>query len=379
MSMLMFLPWCPIDKSYEVGEIIISPFNRLEELAKLNNSDHVIVNTFFNTYRDISGEPINKAAIVGYKGKSWLDELEDGEFEEAYELVALACFCSLAKREYFTSGPYSNSDCFQMYVHRFKSRDFTAIRMKRRNGITLSGWSVNKIKLSIPIHCHSIHKVSIDDNLLQSLIEYRSSRDSKWRYWQNAILCFNQANTDSDRFRYQVEWVLLSSAIEHVLGAKPKSKDVAKEFVKVMVPNKPIPVNQSSRRSNQWTKEDQSLRYEWMKEFYSIRGDFAHGKLISQKPSQWSPLEHLVLASIAFPLVVKILLSKDGKYNLTIDDQAQINCFEKLADTSSFLDHPSDARSSLESYWNRCIWKFKEDQQIKNAVQLLNKFRENTE
>ena len=90
-----------------------------------------------------------------------------------------------------------------------------------------------------------------------------------------------------------------------------------------------------------------------MREFYRIRGDFAHGKLTTQQPMNWKPLEHLVLGAIAFPLVVKSLLQKTGRYALTTDDQVQINMFEAFADTTDFLRPPADQKGSLDSHWQR--------------------------
>lgn len=166
-------------------------------------------------------------------------------------------------------------------------------------------------------------------------------------------MCFNQANTDSDNIRYQVEWVLLSSAFEHILGAKSKDKDVATRFSAAMVPDEPMLVSIASRRSETWLNNGQALRHEWMREFYWIRGDFAHGKLNTQQPTVWNTLEHLVLATIAFPLVVRCLLRKARVYNLTDDDRAQIEAFEKLANTADFLKPPPDQKNSLDSHWSR--------------------------
>jgi hypothetical protein len=130
---------------------------------------------------------------------------------------------------------------------------------------------------------------------------------------------------------------------------------VAAKFAQAMVPKVSLLTSNANRRSNKWTDNRQSLRYEWMREFYRIRGDFAHGKLNTRQSAMWEPLEHLVLATIAFPLLVKSLLSKDNKYTLTNDDGAQINCFEQFADTDNFLTAPPNQQGSLDSHWRRLL------------------------
>ena len=69
----------------------------------------------------------------------------------------------------------------------------------------------------------------------------------------------------------------------------------------------------------------------------------------------WRAYEHLLLATVAFALVVKCFLNKAGKYQLTEDDNAQIDCFESLADTPEFFTPPDDAESSWDSKWARLL------------------------
>jgi hypothetical protein len=65
--------------------------------------------------------------------------------------------------------------------------------------------------------------------------------------------------------------------------------------------------------------------------------------------------EHLMLATIAFPLVVKSLLVKAGTYQFTEDDRLQIDCVEALANTLDFFVPPPDAQSSWDSVWGRLL------------------------
>jgi hypothetical protein len=46
---------------------------------------------------------------------------------------------------------------------------------------------------------------SLDQRLLDGLVASAGLGRPEWNRWQNALSCFNQANTDSDSFRHQVE------------------------------------------------------------------------------------------------------------------------------------------------------------------------------
>src|SRR6266545_2571035 len=98
MSMVSFMPWCRIEKAYDVGEVKILPFERHKPIEGIDEAAQSRVNTILATYKTIEGKPIDGAAIVQYAAKSAIDDLTEEERETIHELVALACFCGLAKR-----------------------------------------------------------------------------------------------------------------------------------------------------------------------------------------------------------------------------------------------------------------------------------------
>ena len=357
MSMLMFLPWCPIEERHELGPIAILPFRRHETIEELPEAAQCHVNGILAMYKNTEGRPVARAGLVSYREKSPISGLTDDEIDVAQEFVALACFSGLAHREYFnTLGAYCNSDSFRFTIQKFDKADFTTLVTRRREGRTLNALPMDEVAITIPVHCGSIQTVSLDRELLQALVVRRTDADADdWARWQNAIASFNQANTDSDTVSHQVEWVHLCGAFEHLLGAKPNAKDVAQRFSDAMEPAEDLPASSATRRSDRWQRVDRPLRYEWMREFYRIRGDFAHGTPDTRQPVVWKPLEHLVLASTAFPLLVRTLLANEGTYTPTHEDQAQIDCFEKFADTPDCLKPPDDQRGSIDSHWGRLV------------------------
>lgn len=354
MSMLLFMPWCRIDRRYTVDRLQILPLDHLQEIEGLHDADQVRVKAVMAMYKTIEGRPVDKAAIVRYDDRSPIDELPQDDIENVFELASLACFSGLALRNYFDPlGPYCNSDCFILYGQRFETTEFAALTTRRREGKHMSVWSVDRLWITVPIHCQLVREVKLDNSLLVALPKQRAEDPVTWVRWQNAISCFNQANTDGESVRFQVEWVLLVSAFQHLMNAESKAKDVAVKFSESVVPSEELLVRDAARRSKDWTDDGKSIRYEWMREFYRIRGDFAHGKLDLSQPAVWNPIEHLVLASIAFPLLVRSLLRNSGHYELTEEDQIQIDSFEAFANTADFLNPPPGQQNSLETHWGR--------------------------
>ena len=67
-----------------------------------------------------------------------------------------------------------------------------------------------------------------------------------------------------------------------------------------------------------------------MKELYEARNSYVHHRLISGRSSNWTAWQHVIAASFAFPLTVKLLLAAEGHYALSVDDEVSCSIFEQL-------------------------------------------------
>jgi hypothetical protein len=354
--MLPFLPWCRLDRAYSVGDITITPYRGSVEGA--DSAVQKQIARVLATYRTIEGRPVDHAAVVRYSDKPFGADVTADEADGIYDWIQLACFAGLAGRQFLTPEAQCNSDVFQLYMQRFKEGDFDVVtlRTRRRDGHTWAAWPLDLVASTVPSHVSPVRSVSLDQRLLDGLVAYVRSGSSDWDAWQNALSCFNQGNTDSSAFRHQVEWGLLASAFERLLDAEPRAEDVADKFANAVVPTKPLLTAQAKRRIDRWKDPAVSVRYEWLKEFYRVRGDFSHGNFRSRQPMAWpNPLEHLTLAAIAFPLLVRCLLQRAGAYALSRDDRVNIETFEPFADQPTFLAPPPDSRGSLDTWWTR-MW-----------------------
>lgn len=373
VNAVYFMPWCPLGKECVVGEIRLVPFDRTAKNEQFDRAELRRVFSILSSYRDLKGQPKRELTLVRYQDKPIFSEMSSDEFEIARELLELVCFSALSNRTYLSFGEYCNSSNFIFYGQRFSldSEDsgYAAIISRRRDGQRSDLRSFSNTVFSIPVQANRADPVAIDEQFLESLIAFRETGDGKnWSRWQNAIECFNLANTDADNVSYQVEWTLLCGAFERLLEADSKAADVASKFSHIFRPINPLAVSEATRKSERWRDPNNPLRLEWMREFYSVRGDFAHGKLRTGQPLAWHPKEHLLLATIAFPLVVKYILANAGKYGLTRNDKAEINAFECLAD-SPFLTEPSDSKGSMDSWWVRCLQEAKRKERVQRAAE----------
>ena len=67
-----------------------------------------------------------------------------------------------------------------------------------------------------------------------------------------------------------------------------------------------------------------------MEELYDLRSKSVHKGAVVGRSWGWTPFEHLIMAAWVFPLVVKLLLGRDGHYLLSDDDKCHCLAVDKL-------------------------------------------------
>jgi hypothetical protein len=300
--------------------------------------------------------------MLKFKGKDVLVDLEEKHRNISYERVQLAAFAALAARDYFgQSRAYCNTITFTLYGRSFSTPDRRFSQEFRKTGGYVECYGIDPTRLVVSIPQHVYHTTStavrLDQRLLSALVKYcRESSPQCGRKYLHAIECFNMANTDDDNTDPAIEHVLLCSAFQRILGewdkAQWKGKATAEAFAEAFMPTRPVAMQNATGRCRGCKNPDLSVRYSWMEEFCDLRGDFAHGTLTREKPSdKWTPQEHRLLAVIVFPLLIKCLLRKEGCYRLTEDDRKRIEIFERFADSADFYD--KDRRGQYP--WTRLL------------------------
>ncbi len=326
MPTLHFLPWCRLDKQYSVGDVTLIPFARSTPPSELDDLTTYPIKLIMNSYRGSTGHPVREFAIVKFTGRTVLDDLSEEERDRLWGSVALACLAALSQRDFMGAHrPYCNADCFVLYGQRFeKQPDFAAISVRRRDGSYGIGTALTTLAVEIPIHVvQATFPLSLDERLLQSLSCLRTklleSQKERWDIWQDGIIFFNQANTDAENVRWQVEWVLMCGAFQRLLQTGHNEENTAKAFADA------LPLGNGPTQS-----VDRTLVTDWLIEFQRLRDDFAHGKSQTQKQRKWSQADHLIIAAVAFPILVRSLLAKENAYKFDDKDFGLILAFEAL-------------------------------------------------
>jgi len=357
--MLAFFPWLRISNPISVGDVRIMPYSRGRQPAGEGSKIQEKMDTILQPYQESGDRPVVDAAVMQFAGSDSLRDLSEQEIAEALLLAELLTVCGLSSREYFGGGlQYCNRDNFQLVIQRFTEKDdlqWIRITSRRRDGATNNLTIRADLHIQRPDHVYNYLGISIDTPLLESLLAARKNED--WdRFWES-ILCFNLANTDNIANAEQIEAVLIVSAFERLLGcSRGNEHDLASKFVSTLVPAEEISISNCPRLNDpQVARRFQhcaSVRDAWIRDFFRLRGDFAHGAMTPDYPAVWLLREHLLLSSFVFPLLLKTVLAVGKTYIITREDQDQIDIFEHLACKDLFV--PTGDTFHSDSWpWNQ--------------------------
>jgi len=132
----------------------------------------------------------------------WCSGQDDSDAVRAdlFRVRELVAFAALAARRLFTGHglDYCNFDTYALTVQRFRPNAVGqfAFDVRRRDGISLHGWSAEDFAFVKPLHVADSGRMDLDSELLAGLLAAVESDQPLL----DAIIEFNRANTDSDLF-----------------------------------------------------------------------------------------------------------------------------------------------------------------------------------
>jgi len=376
--MLCFFPWLKIreKKAFDGFELI--PYKRGASIDSLDKEQVEAVDLTTQPFVTLKDQPVTDCTLLRVSSNGVTEDLNDEERDAAFlfaELIAVSC---LSIRDFFQYGRYCNRDNFSLFIQRYEQKPkHVAILSKRRDGTTWNSLPLDKYRVQKPEHVHLSDTIKIDENLLNSLL---LSKDlEEWDKITDSLLFYNLANRDSPDARDFTEIIFLVSAFERLISTKPGNEDaLAEGLVSLLVPKKEIPLTGCERiaaMDQDRFRNSSSIRDIWVRDLYRFRNSHAHGNVDATHPTVWSSMNHLLLGSFIYPVVLKLFLKNLNLYTLTEKDEACIEAFEKLTCAEHFEEkqdatdraepnnHPWNSiisETSSELIWDRIAQKIEE-------------------
>jgi hypothetical protein len=359
MSTLVFFPWLGLTNVIKAGDFSLIPFERGKKPGGPGTALQKSLDKVTEPYIIPSNNPISYAAIVKFGPNEITTDISEEQAASVFAFSELVAISGLSARNYFAASSmsgYWNRENFRIFIQNFTPESHgVAVTTRRRDGSRSTYYSGKTYNFQKPEHVESssITKVKLDTPLLDSLLKAKDGLiPETWSCFFESILNFNFANTDNDGIQQEAEAVFIIGAFERLLECGGKENDLAERFVRILRPSSDKSPNDFTRLSAQQIesrfRNSSTIRDIWIRDFYRLRGDLAHGKVESKYPAIWTLRDHLLHSSYVFPLVLKCKLAEGKYYNLTEDDQFHIDLFESLLCEEHFKpqamehEHPWD-------------------------------------
>jgi len=363
---VVLLPWLKLGTDLEMGkyQFLLWPRedNKFGEFAESLNS-------ICGMYKYINGRVESPQIIVMDKSRPPFKRVEGEEGQAFYEAVTLLTAALIGENEFFCDlVNYVNSSFTEPYFHNFSvGEDSVAFTSNRRDGSASDmGYKFDEITVSTPpgcrmrTGCKKVEQAWLDT--LGKVLEKNTSLD---RLVIGASDLFRQANTDSPSVLRTTEVVMLATAFDRLFpsanGRYQLSEAVSKKlesWVTITVENSRrlaerqiVPSQLDSKCSGEW-----DIVQFWIYELYVLRNSYVHGNDIAQHKWGWIPAEHLLMGAYVFPLLLKVLMSKDGRYELSREDKHKLLAIDDLLDLNEFYDRETD-----KSLWREILSKVRFD------------------
>lgn len=378
MSTLVFFPWLGLTDVIKTGDFSLIPFKRGAKPGGIGTDLQKSLDEVTEAYIIPPNKPLSYATIVKLKPNDITTDLSEEQAASVFAFSELVAISGLSARSYFadsTISGYWNRENFRIFIQKFTPESHgVAVVTRRRDGSRNTYYSGKTYSFQKPEHVESfsITKVKLDIPLLDSLLKAKDGLISEtWSCFFESILNFNLANTDSDGIQQEAEAVFIIGAFERLLECGGKENDLAERFVRILKPTSDKSLTDFTRLPTQQTtnrfRNSLTIRDMWIRDFYRLRGDLAHGKVQSKYPAIWTLRDHLLHASYVFPLVLKCKLTEGNYYNLTEDDQFHINLFESLLCEEHFK--PQDMEQ--EHPWDKVFQEAKIDRVFRRPVKKI--------
>lgn len=325
-GLLAFLPWVTIKHEQKLGDWQLIPV----DLKTLTDSEeHKPLTRVLGSYRLHIEAPISSATIFKHREKGMFAVLTDDERTECFVHGEIVSFASVASREFFSFGYYTNSASSALFLQKFtRNAKGFALTARRRDGEKLN-YSPDKYHIVLqPLHVAG-GALSFDQPLAEALVQARSA--PIWPRMYESLLCYLRANSDDNAVTIPSELIFALGAFERLLDVNNgKCAELAARVVSTLaLVLKEEPLPSPATRSYGKLGQATSLREIWIRDFCACRGDLGHGRNTPAYQSIWRPEEHLLLASEIFPIAVKTVLAKEGLYRLEEKDLERTYLFDQ--------------------------------------------------
>lgn len=361
----VLLPWLKLGNDLEMGKYQFLTWPRVDNgFGEFADS----LNSICGMYKYVDGRVERPQTIMIDMSLAPFERIEGQERQAFQEAVTLLTTALIGENEFFRGfGNYVNFSLTELHFQNFSiGEDWIAFKSYKRDGHTSDmGYTFGEITVSTPPGCRTrTGCVGINQAWLDTLGNTLEKNTSLDQLVIEASNLFCQANTDSPNVLQTTEVVMLANAFDRLFpnanGRYELSDAISTELDKWIVINMKgsrrmadkqiVPTQIDSRCTEEW-----NIIRSWILELYILRNYYVHGLDTTQHRWVWTPNEHLLMGAYIFPLLLKVLMSKEKEYKLGEEDVYKLLAIDDLLDLNEFYD-----RENRRSPWIEKLYEVRQ-------------------
>lgn len=217
----------------------------------------------------------------------------------------------------------ATTENFTLVEQNFQQdREHIAVRDGYIVSRLVGGYKISEVKFQRPEYTLTPLEFTGDERVLQNLLELRKSQKRLYRRLMRAVDMFMQAYCNDTKLSEQSRILLMASSYEILfdLPDKDQRKSLKNIFRQRFVQTDDIKRRYSSKRSNGFAWEIDSIKVMWVDKFYTLRNKIIHGLPIAPDDYIFCKKQrHFDIATLFFVLGLKAMIGETRQISQTSD------------------------------------------------------------
>jgi hypothetical protein len=245
-----------------------------------------------------------------------------------------------------------------------------------------SAWWCADVAVSQPLQCSVVHDFRFDEKLLK-VLPLALSRSDLGFDLTGAMEFYNLAHANEPALAVTQQLVLMEAALEHLFPKENFAGQVGCIALLLRTEDCAVPTKPPRRAENTWVAAQVDSRegaippsapscHYWLRELIRLRNDIIHGNRLSDRKWTWWPEDHVAMAALVIPLLVKARLQYAGLYEWTHSDKVRLGAVGRLLAANNRWDRI--VKPPYESLWARVFEKTQGDIRVREMAGDLSQY-----
>ncbi|CAN7380061.1 hypothetical protein LJR016_002222 [Devosia sp. LjRoot16] len=339
---MVMLPWVKLPAQVSIGAFRFVPVDVDGAADVFGPEAAPLAMKAMRTHVDQGGKPITSCTVVLRPRSPVAWDVGRDHVDAAMRAAEILALCCLSEQQYFEgffAAHLNAAMFFAIGMPLRQSEDISLSYPRRGMSLRVGGRTFSNTIFQQPPQVEGTRCDEVNARLLRALAKAKASGNPIWASLEAALQFFLLANAESMELNAGNCLLLSGVAFERLLGPPPNALELATAFAArwTRFPGHTLDAAKRVKPDHkpEWIAEQLTWRVhrKWMKELYEQRSVTAHGKERDHLSSNWVVGQHMVIAAFVFPLLLKVMLSDAGLYELTDNEEVDCEVVDDLLDS----------------------------------------------